>query len=1078
MKNFRFRFIFLLSLILFAIKLNAQDEFRLAINSTFQNVDKTQIPTKYLKEVGYPFLDLNAFNGILNDSGVIDITGWRKLYASFISSYVGTGTPTFPDLSAANTNIVSYESSGSIPVSLLYVNYNDLRPDAVTAGLLTTSNNQIFDVAGRSSSPYRSQTCFAAASSFSESSDTVTKFVFNCDLIFSNLLGKFNGCSTGNDSYDTYTVAIDFANGVGYQNVTMGAIMNVSWASTGIYKIKVKVTTSTGAVVQSWFYFKVNTVSCTNCYVVNPPHYHGIAPNTLHSGGTIEYTTSSTNPYQIGRDNPQFIKPLIFVEGFDAHSVAPHFKSNNYRINDFLAEMNEEIDPRSTFNLNDQLDNIAGYDLIFVDYGNGSDDITRNAELFKEVLRWVNAHKVPNPNNGNITEKNVVFGSSMGGLVTRYGLASMTKNGEITDTRLLITHDSPHRGAVVPLGIQFLLKELDAAPALNFIVGGKVSFKDIAPVIGEAGTIINYGAAKQMLIYRATGLNSTDYVTNTFLADGTVGGYRSVVDFQPSDIQPTYTMNAMSNGSQCGTKWFLGGSSLVSGGGAGFLNPGVALIPGIGQLVYTVFGGTGVFASANINSIPESGVNQLVDFHLHAIVFFLGIPVAGRITDYTINSPSSNVIPYDGAAGGGSPLPTTNGTSAALSTNPLVGGILFAFFPAAWSITSQPYMCFVPTGSALDAPNFIGNSDAINQKFINNFNPMPKISNFSAFVGQGQTNSFNIVGDDGSPKAVTGNFYNTAHIFFNQRNSKWLYENIEANNPNVTNSHQECSTECNPYSIAGPANICDNGGTYYINSGGATVTWTATPTGAVNIQSTSIDAATGIVHVTLVRNNNRNDYLSITASFQSGACTITSVPFNAEVGTVNMPFFNLSGPSSPVCPGGTANFTASIVDPNIQYTWSCISGNCGAVQSSSYGIGHSSNQYSILSNATKGTSFTIKATGVRSNICGTSPVPISSTFQVQIGGSCSSYMRVALSPNPASNTLNIKVEDSRATDTANKIDESFQVTITDMVGNVKYDNKHSTVDTQIDVSNLKTGNYSLRILKSQEVVTQTFSIAR
>ena len=195
MKNFRFRFIFLLSLILFAIKLNAQDEFRLAINSTFQNVDKTQIPTKYLKEVGYPFLDLNAFNGILNDSGVIDITGWRKLYASFISSYVGTGTPTFPDLSAANTNIVSYESSGSIPVSLLYVNYNDLRPDAVTAGLLTTSNNQIFDVAGRSSSPYRSQTCFAAVTG-----KYIWRVIINGNFLFSGFIIQ-NGRVYANDSY-------------------------------------------------------------------------------------------------------------------------------------------------------------------------------------------------------------------------------------------------------------------------------------------------------------------------------------------------------------------------------------------------------------------------------------------------------------------------------------------------------------------------------------------------------------------------------------------------------------------------------------------------------------------------------------------------------------------------------------------------------------------------------------------------------------------------------------------------------------------------------------------------------------
>jgi len=66
MKNFKIKFIFFIFSILFASKLNAQDEFRLAINSTFQNVDKTQIPTKYLKEVGFPFPHFLKSNLCLN----------------------------------------------------------------------------------------------------------------------------------------------------------------------------------------------------------------------------------------------------------------------------------------------------------------------------------------------------------------------------------------------------------------------------------------------------------------------------------------------------------------------------------------------------------------------------------------------------------------------------------------------------------------------------------------------------------------------------------------------------------------------------------------------------------------------------------------------------------------------------------------------------------------------------------------------------------------------------------------------------------------------------------------------------
>jgi triacylglycerol esterase/lipase EstA (alpha/beta hydrolase family) len=52
--------------------------------------------------------------------------------------------------------------------------------------------------------------------------------------------------------------------------------------------------------------------------------------------------------------------------------------------------------------------------------------------------------------------QNIILGYSMGGLVARYGLAQMVRNGQNTQTRLLLTLDSPHHGANFPLGLQHL----------------------------------------------------------------------------------------------------------------------------------------------------------------------------------------------------------------------------------------------------------------------------------------------------------------------------------------------------------------------------------------------------------------------------------------------------------------------------------------------------------------------------------------------------------------------------------------------------------------------------------------------
>jgi len=43
----------------------AQTSFRDKIRTVFQNVDKTQATTHFIKECGYPFLALDRFNGAI-----------------------------------------------------------------------------------------------------------------------------------------------------------------------------------------------------------------------------------------------------------------------------------------------------------------------------------------------------------------------------------------------------------------------------------------------------------------------------------------------------------------------------------------------------------------------------------------------------------------------------------------------------------------------------------------------------------------------------------------------------------------------------------------------------------------------------------------------------------------------------------------------------------------------------------------------------------------------------------------------------------------------------------------------------
>ncbi|MEG3882369.1 hypothetical protein QT972_33980, partial [Microcoleus sp. herbarium7] len=84
----------------------------------------------------------------------------------------------------------------------------------------------------------------------------------------------------------------------------------------------------------------------------------------------------------------------------------------------------------------------------------GADYIERNAMVLVELIRRTNATLRQN----NSTEKIVIIGPSMGGLISRYALAYMEKKGISHCCKLFISFDSPHLGANIPIGMQQFVK--------------------------------------------------------------------------------------------------------------------------------------------------------------------------------------------------------------------------------------------------------------------------------------------------------------------------------------------------------------------------------------------------------------------------------------------------------------------------------------------------------------------------------------------------------------------------------------------------------------------------------------------
>jgi hypothetical protein len=188
-------------------------------------------------------------------------------------------------------------------------------------------------------------------------------------------------------------------------------------------------------------------------------------------------------------------KPIIIVDGFDP--TDDRKEKDIYGI--YL-----QYSANAGDNFGAQMRNL-GYDIIILNFPTligsgdpryqGGDFIQRNAFLLVTLIEKINQELATNGS----TEKIVVIGPSMGGLVSRYALKWMENNGKNHNTRLWISFDAPHKGANIPIGdqsfIDFFASKIDSKSA-----------------VAARDNKLSSNAAKQMLLHH--------YLAGTTLPSG------------------------------------------------------------------------------------------------------------------------------------------------------------------------------------------------------------------------------------------------------------------------------------------------------------------------------------------------------------------------------------------------------------------------------------------------------------------------------------------------------------------------------------------------------------------------------
>jgi hypothetical protein len=528
--------------------------------------------------------------------------------------------------------------------------------------------------------------------------------------------------------------------------------------------------------------------------------------------------------------------------------------------------------------------------------------------------------------------------------------------------------------------------------------------------------LLNATATGQMLMRRAT--STSTVVNNTFLADG--GEYRMMVDNVPN--QP-YKAIATSNGSQCAVSLFPNNSVLIEGDAGGYMSP--LLIPNIN---------TGVRTSISLHSADQVA-REVVNLRVYGQINIFGILINMTISRIALNGPAV-ATPFDGAPGGTMPL---------LDPFPGFKEDWFVVGGYNLSYSGQRDFCFIPTGSGLDASNF--STFNINEKYINGVN-LTNPSRFPNFIAQNQFQK------PVEPAPTTVTAFNSRHISFLARTSQWLFDQME----NITpSSGQECSTECSAaglLALTGNDALCTTAN-YSVNTPtGTAVIWSVSPAGLVTLSSTGNTA-------TLTRVGQSLGNVTLLAKI--GACIVLSK--SVQMG-LTPPSFTVSEVQKP-CPPTTNNgdYIINPVASGVTYAWQCS--GCDALSV----VGSQGSSAAIIVNNSGSYTFSVVATNT---LCATSTYSVDKTFST--GTNCG-ILRVGVSPNPVKDQLSLSVEDDDDNDSQGK-NKSYQVTIADYLGNIKYDAKLSGINAQIDVATLRTGTYSMRIIKGSKIVTKTFSVVK
>ncbi|UOQ53947.1 T9SS type A sorting domain-containing protein [Hymenobacter cellulosivorans] len=480
------------------------------LQASLNTLDPARIKTRVLYDLAMPVSKPENFTG--NAEAVNSYDNWEQQYTEFyLASLDRSSLPTLEELRGRIQNKLK---AGQVPLLVLNYEYDKLLPDAANQKLITIDsvNAQVYDGPDWSRSPYTQGRVFATALPVEKYSGSYEVYI-GPEFCFGN--------------HTTKDVWLDTGDGSGWKPQTMGTSTTAVWNNNEVYSRSTVGTDAAGTgsasaslqQQQVWVYadgaYATTTVQQARTASIQPDLALGLAASRLW-GSLPRARAMAWVKWGNGNTSGKFRKPLIFVEGIDFRKMRAGSSCFNYApastgpvpLSNFQstgcifngsgtgifrngeAGWNEMVDYNGDYKALEKLPALRaelqqqGYDVVYLDFTDGADLIQNNAMVLVELLDYINN----SANRAADAQESVVMGASMGGQVSRFALAWMEQQNLCHNSKLYVSMDSPHRGANIPLGLQYMVDRL----ADVWIGSGSAK---------EAREDLRTLASRQMLIY-------------------------------------------------------------------------------------------------------------------------------------------------------------------------------------------------------------------------------------------------------------------------------------------------------------------------------------------------------------------------------------------------------------------------------------------------------------------------------------------------------------------------------------------------------------------------------------------------